>query len=128
MIYAQTINTCNLQEFIPPHTQWQTASNLNNSFFSVGTKTISLKKFFYVTHWWISRGCNFGVAGKLLDMTLDPMPLLPGIAALFFIKVSLLVDESPHASHGGPLFNPWQLHSSVTKVFTNLQCAAVPLP
>ena len=51
------------------------------------------------------------------------------LQTLFLIRFSLPVDESPHASYGGALFDPWQFHFSITGVFTSLQqCAAFPLP
>lgn len=55
-------------------------------------------------------------------------PIFQELQALFFTKFSLPVDKSPHASHGRSLFDPWQFHSPITGVVTNLQCAAFPLP
>ena len=50
------------------------------------------------------------------------MPFFQEFQGLFL--VTLPVDESPHASHGGPLLDPWQFSFSITGVFTKLQCAA----
>ena len=55
-------------------------------------------------------------------------PFFQGFQALIFTEFTLPVDERPHASHGRPLFDPWQFHSSITGDFIILQCDTFPLP
>ena len=64
-----------------------------------------------------------------VSLTPPNAPSFEQLQALFFTNFALPVDESPHARHGSPLIDPWQFHDFPgTRVFTDLQCAAFPLP